>query len=213
MDPEPSLFFSYTIDVNLVFGIAGIVVLLFCIGLISGAEVALLSLSQNDNEAINHENSSKGKIMEAFLDKPKKLVTSLLVANNFLNISIILMFYVVIETIFSHINTTIFKFGLEILIAPFLIVLFGVVIPKVYARRNGLKFSLLIVYPIVFLDKLLSPISLPVRSTWIYLHSKWAKQKTNFSVNQIKGVSYVKDLLPHINTNEFDDESINFFLN
>ena len=104
MDPEPSLFFSYTIDANLVFGIAGIVVLLFCLRLISGAEAALFSLSQNDYQAINQENSFKGNIIEGFLKKPKKLVASLLAANNFLNISIFLVFYVVIETIFSHIN-------------------------------------------------------------------------------------------------------------
>ena len=75
MDPEPSLFFSFAIDANLVFGIAGIVVLLFCLRLISGAEVALFSLSQNDYEAINQENSFKGNIIEGFLKKTKKLVT------------------------------------------------------------------------------------------------------------------------------------------
>ena len=66
MDPEPSLFFSYTIDVNFVFGIAGIVVLLFCLGLVSRAEVALFSLSQKDIEAINQENWSKGRISKHF---------------------------------------------------------------------------------------------------------------------------------------------------
>ena len=49
-----------------------------------------------------------------------------------------------------------------------------------------------------------------MRSTRIYLHCKRAKQKTNFLVDQIKGVLYVKDLFSQINTNEFDDESINF---
>ena len=213
MDPEPILFFSYTIDANLVFGIVGIVVLLFCLRLISGAEVALFSLSQNDYEAINQENSFKGNIIEAFFRENKKTGNTLFVANNFLNISIILLFYVVIETIFSHINTTLFTFGLEILIVTFLLVLFGAVKLKVFASRNSLKFSLLIVYPIVFLDKLLSPINLPVRSTWIYLRNKLVKQKTNFFVDQIKGILHVKYVLPRINTNEFDDESVNFFLN
>lgn len=158
MDPEPSLFFSYTIDVNLVFCIAGIVVLLFCLRLVSGAEVVLFSLSQKNIETITQENTSKGMIIEGSLEKTKKLVALLLVANNFLNISIILLFYVVIEIIFSHINATLFKFGLEVLIVTFLIVLLGAVMPKVFANRNSLKFSLLIVYPIVFLGKLLSPI-------------------------------------------------------
>ena len=50
-----------------------------------------------------------------------------------------------------------------------------------------------------------------MRSTWIYLRNKLVKQKTNFLVDQIKGVLHVKYVLPRINTNEFDDESVNFF--
>lgn len=72
MDPEPSLFFSYTIDVNLVFCIAGIVVLLFCLRLVSGAEVVLFSLLQKNIETITQENTSKGLIIEGSLEKTKK---------------------------------------------------------------------------------------------------------------------------------------------
>ena len=283
MDPEPSLFFAYAIDTNLVFGFVGIVVLLFFLALISGAEVALFSLSQKDIDETLHENNSKGKIIAALLEKPKKLVATLLVANNFINISIVLLFSFVGETIFSGVTAPLLKFILEVLAAAFLILLFGQVLPKVYASRNNIKFAKLIVYPIAVLDKLLSPISLPMRAATIYLHNKLAKQKTNFSVDQlsqaleltasdetsteeqkilegivsfgntdtrqvmspridifaleidesfsvicpkiiekgfsripvyrdnidqIEGVLYVNDLLPHINTNEFDWKSL-----
>jgi gliding motility-associated protein GldE len=283
LDPEPSLFFSYVIDTNVVFGFIGIAILLFCSALISGAEVALFSLSQKDIDEIVQENNSKGKIISELLAKPKKLVATLLVANNFINISIILLFSVVGKTIFSEITAPFLKFILEVLIVAFLILLFGQVLPKVYASRNNIKFAKLIVYPIAFLDKLLSPISLPMRAATIYFHNKLAKQKTNFSVDQlsqaleltasdetsteeqkilegivsfgntdtrqvmspridifaleidesfsvicpkiiekgysripvyrdnidqIEGVLYVKDLLPHINTNEFDWKSL-----
>ncbi|MFV8345161.1 gliding motility-associated protein GldE [Flavobacterium sp. ZB4P13] len=283
MDPEPSLFFAYAIDTNVVFGFTGIVVLLFCSALISGAEVALFSLSQKDIDKTVQENNSKGKIIAKLLEKPKKLVATLLVANNFINISIVLLFSFVGKTIFSGVTTPLLKFILEVLTATFLILLFGQVLPKVYASRNNTKFAKLIVYPIAFLDKLLSPISLPMRAATIYLHNKLGKQKTNFSVDQlsqaleltasdetsteeqkilegivsfgntdtrqvmspridifaleidesfsvicpkiiekgysripvyrdnidqIEGVLYVKDLLPHINTNEFDWKSL-----
>lgn len=283
MDPEPSLFFAYAIDTNVVFGFLGIVILLFCSALISGAEVALFSLSQKDIDKTVQENNSKGKIIAELLEKPKKLVATLLVANNFINISIVLLFSFVGKTIFSGVTTPLLKFILEVLTATFLILLFGQVLPKVYASRNNTKFAKLIVYPIAFLDKLLSPISLPMRAATIYLHNKLGKQKTNFSVDQlsqaleltasdetsteeqkilegivsfgntdtrqvmspridifaleidesfavicpkiiekgysripvyrdnidqIEGVLYVKDLLPHINTNEFDWKSL-----
>ena len=283
MDPEPSLFFEYAIDTNLVLGFTGIAILLFCSALISGAEVALFSLSQKDIDETLQENNSKGKFITALLEKPKKLVATLLVANNFINISIVLLFSLVGKTIFSAVTAPLLKFLLEVSTAAFLILLFGQVLPKVYASRNNIKFAKLIVYPIVFLDKLLSPISLPMRAATIYLHNKLAKQKTNFSVDQlsqaleltasdetsteeqkilegivsfgntdtrqvmspridifaleidesfsvicpkiiekgfsripvyrdnidqIEGVLYVKDLLPHINTNEFDWKSL-----
>ena len=283
MDPEPSLFFAYVIDSNVVFGFTGIVILLFCSALISGAEVALFSLSQKDIDKTVQENNSKGKIIVKLLEKPKKLLATLLVANNFINISIILLFSFVGRTIFSGVTSPLLKFILEVLTATFLILLFGEVLPKVYASRNNIKFAKLIVYPIAFLDKLLSPISLPMRAVTIYLHNKLGKQKTNFSVDQlsqaleltasdqtsteeqkilegivsfgntdtrqvmspridifaleidesfsvicpkiiekgfsripvyrdnidqIEGVLFVKDLLPHINTNEFDWKSL-----
>ena len=75
MDPEPSLYFIATIDTNLVFGFVGIVVLLFCSALVSGAEVALFSLSQKDIDETLQSNVSKGRIISELLEKPKKAIS------------------------------------------------------------------------------------------------------------------------------------------
>ena len=185
MDPEPSLFFSYTIDSTLAIGISGLVVLLFCSALISGAEVALFSLSQKDIEEAIEENNSKGKVISELLEKPKKLLATLLVANNFINIAIVILFSFIGKSIFAVITSTLLRFILEVVVVTFLILLFGEVLPKVYANRNKVKFAKLIAYLIAFLDKILSPISLPLRAATIYLHNKLGKQKTNFSVDQL----------------------------
>ena len=185
MDPEPSLFFSYTIDSTLAIGISGLVVLLFCSALISGAEVALFSLSQKDIEEAIEENNSKGKVISELLEKPKKLLATLLVANNFINIAIVILFSFIGKSIFAVITSTLLRFILEVVVVTFLILLFGEVLPKVYANRNKVKFAKLIAYLIAFLDKILSPISLPMRAATIYLHNKLGKQKTNFSVDQL----------------------------
>ena len=185
MDPEPSLFFSYTIVSTLAIGISGLVVLLFCSALISGAEVALFSLSQKDIEEAIEENNSKGKVISELLEKPKKLLATLLVANNFINIAIVILFSFIGKSIFAVITSTLLRFILEVVVVTFLILLFGEVLPKVYANRNKVKFAKLIAYLIAFLDKILSPISLPMRAATIYLHNKLGKQKTNFSVDQL----------------------------
>ncbi|MFV8376345.1 gliding motility-associated protein GldE [Flavobacterium sp. LB1P71] len=185
MDPEPSLFFAYAIDTDLVFGFVGIFALLFCSAIVSGAEVALFSLSQKDIDETLLENVSKGKIISGLLEKPKKLLATLLVANNFINIGVVILFSFVGKDLFAAVTSPILKFILEVIVVTFLLLLFGEVLPKVYASRNNIKFAKLIVYPVAVLDKLLSPISLPMRKITIYLHNKLGKQKTNFSVNQL----------------------------
>lgn len=185
MDPEPSLFFQYTLDTNLVFGFIAIFALLFCSALVSGAEVALFSLSQKDIDDTLQEHPSKGQLISELLEKPKKLLATLLVANNFINIGIVILFSYVGQDIFSAVTSAILKFILEVIVVTFLILLFGEVLPKVYASRNNIKFAKLIAYPVAFLDRLLSPISLPMRKITIYLHNKLGKQKTNFSIDQL----------------------------
>ena len=185
MDPEPSLFLQYILDTNLVFGFVAIFTLLFCSALVSGAEVALFSLSQKDIDDTLQHHPSKGKIISELLEKPKKLLATLLVANNFINIGVVILFSYAGHDIFSGITSPVLKFIIEVILVTFLILLFGEVLPKVYASRNNIKFAKLIAYPVAGLDKLLSPISLPMRKVTIYLHNKLGKQKTNFSVDQL----------------------------
>lgn len=185
MDPEPSLFFNTTLDINLIIGFVGIFVLLFLSAVVSGAEIALFSLSQKDIDDTLQENQTKGKIISNLLDKPKKLLATLLVANNFFNIGVVILFSFVGQNIFANVSSPALKFILEIIVVTFFILLFGEVLPKVYASRNNTKFAKQIAYPIAVLDKLLSPISLPMRSVTLYLHNKLGKQKNSFSINQL----------------------------
>ncbi|WP_343613580.1 gliding motility-associated protein GldE [Flavobacterium sp.] len=185
MDPEPSLFFTTTLDTNLIIGFVGIFILLFLSAIVSGAEVALFSLSQKDIDDTLQENVSKGKIISNLLDKPKKLLATLLVANNFLNIGVVILFSFIGRNIFSGIDSPALKFILEVILVTILILLFAEVLPKVYASRNSLKFARRFAYSISLLDKLLSPISLPMRSVTLYLQNKLGKQKNNFSINQL----------------------------
>ena len=185
MDPDPSLYFSYSLDTDLIIGFVGIFVLLFCSAIVSGAEVALFSLSQKDIDDTLLEHPSKGKIISELLEKPKKLLATLLVANNFINIGVVILFSFAGKELFSAITLPVLKFVLEVIVVTFLILLFGEVLPKVYASRNNIKFAKMIAYPIAGLGIVLTPISSPMRKVTIYLHNRLGKQKTNFSVNQL----------------------------
>ena len=185
MDSEPSFNFLATIDTNLLFGSVAIVLLLFCSAMVSAAEVALFSLSQKDLDTLFEEDSSKATIISKLLQKPKKLLATILVANNFSHIGVVIIFAFVGNSIFSAIENPLIKFIFEVLLVTFLILLFGEVLPKIYASRNNIKFSKFIANPILILDKLLSPISLPMRAVTVFLHEKLGKQKSNISVDQL----------------------------
>ena len=186
MDPEPSLFLNIALlDTNLIIGIIGIFLLLSLSAIVSGAEVAFFSLSQKDIDEALQENNQKGKIISKLLEKPKKLLATLLVTNNLTNIGVVILFSYIGKNIFVHVSSPAFKFTLEVILVTFFILLFGEVLPKVYATRNNIKFVKHVVYPIAFLDTILSPVSLPMRSVTLYLHDKFAKQKNNFSVDQL----------------------------
>jgi gliding motility-associated protein GldE len=167
------------------FGFVGIFALLFCSALVSGAEVALFSLSQKDIDDTIQENVSTGKILSDLIERPKRLLATLLVANNFINIGVVILFSFIGTDLFAAVSSPILKFILEVIVVTFLLLLFGEVLPKVYASRNNVKFAKMIAYPISVLDNLLSPISIPMRNVSDYLHNKLGKQKNNFSVDQL----------------------------
>lgn len=187
MDPEPIRFLLilFTIDYSIVLGLILILVLLLCSALISGAEVALFSLTRTDIDESLELEYNKINIITKLLERPKKLLATILVANNFINIAIVILFAYLGDTLFSSIHLEILRFVLEVLVITFLILLFGEILPKIYASRNRLKFSLFMAYPLRVLDVLFSPLSLPMRSITLSIHNKFGKQKSNLSVDQL----------------------------
>jgi gliding motility-associated protein GldE len=185
LDTEPSLNFIETVDTNIILGSIGVFILLFFSAMVSAAEVALFSLTPNDLNKLNEENPRKGDLLSKLIQKPKKLLATLLLANNFLNIGVVILFSMVGDTLFSGISSPILKFVVEVILVTFLILLFGEVLPKVYASRNNVKFSVALSTPIFILDNLLSPISLPMRNITVFLHAKFGNQKSSLSVDQL----------------------------
>ena len=169
-------------------------VLLACSALISGAEVAFFSLIPTDFET-NAEKAIAKKlgIVQKLLAKPKKLLATILVANNFINIAIVLLFESLSTIWFERwdysLNLYYFEvsviFLLKVVVVTFLILLFGEILPKIYANRNRISFAVFMAQPLNVLDTLLAPISLPMRSATLFLHDRYGKQKSNISVDHL----------------------------
>ncbi|MBR9913253.1 MAG: gliding motility-associated protein GldE [Algicola sp.] len=187
MDPEPTslIITTLNLDASFAFGLVLLLVLLMCSALISGAEVALFSLTKSDIDVGLETNASKFEIISRLLRRPKKLLATILVANNFINIGIVILFAYLGETLFENVQIAWARFLLEVVVITFLILLFGEIIPKIYASRNREKFSLFMAVPLKVLDVIFSPISLPMRSITLGIHNKLGKQKSNLSVDQL----------------------------
>ncbi|WP_299531010.1 gliding motility-associated protein GldE [Ulvibacterium sp.] len=192
MDPDPhSLFLNFIgFDSALALNFGILIILLTCSALISGAEVAFFGLSQTDINEIAERKTGQGTIIVELLERPKKLLATILIANNTINIGIVLLFNSIGDTLFSNINQVWLgfisvRFLLEVIVATFLILMFGEILPKVYANRNRMQFSHFMAYPLKTLDFLFSPLSLPMRSGTIFLYNKLGKQKSNLSVDHL----------------------------
>lgn len=183
MDTDPSSLLS-TIDVEFTFSIVAVLFLLICSAFISGSEVALFSLSQTDLDELAEKDFNKSSSIEALLKAPKKLLATILVTNNFINIAVVILFSSLSEKLFKSVPEGIFRFVLEVVVVTFLILLFGEVLPKIYASRNNLHFSKMVSTPIFILDKLLSPVTIPMRNITVYIEKKFSV-KSNFSINQL----------------------------
>lgn len=187
MDPDSANFLALlnSIDFSVVGGFVLLLLLLISSGLISGAEVALFSLTRTDIDEGLEANSKRIQIIAKLLERPKKLLATILVANNFINIAIVILFAYLGGNIFSSITSPLLKFTIEVIIVTFLILLFGEILPKIYASRNKLKFVTFMARPLGVLDVLLTPISMPMRGVTVAIHKKLGKQKSNLSVDQL----------------------------
>ncbi|HEX5742905.1 MAG TPA: gliding motility-associated protein GldE [Flavobacteriaceae bacterium] len=171
------------INWTVIWSIISIIILLIFSALISGAEVAFFSLKASDLD----ENSKKNQILRVseLLQNPQKLLATILISNNFVNILIVLLFAGISEFFFKGIEIYFIRFIIEVILITFLILLFGEVIPKLFASRNALKFASFISIPLQLLNFLLSPFTYPLINLTSLIEKKLAKKKGYLSVEKL----------------------------
>lgn len=131
-----------------------ITLLLFLSAFASGSESAFFSLKPKDNESINNHASARAQLIRKLLAKPQELLATILIFNNFVNVGIVILSSFVLNDIFpSKEGFTLVRFVIEVIGITFVILLFGEVIPKIFANRNALNVSLLAAYPLNFIGK------------------------------------------------------------
>ncbi len=147
--------------------------------------MALFSLSKAKIDSELEDNSRQIEIVSKLLDHPQKLLATILVANNFVNIAIVLLFASLSDYMFPEFSSWWIEILIEVIVVTFLILMFGEILPKIYASRNNVKFAKFMAYPLKFMDVLFSPLSKPMQRITKYLNDKFGRQKSNISVDHL----------------------------
>jgi putative hemolysin len=156
----------FTPSILVAFGV--LLVLLVCTALIAASEVAFMGMSPTEVSEIRREGGTLSQQVQSIQEKPHYLLATLLVGINFVNIAIVLVFNHILEDVFHELppisHTT--QYLIEVFIEIFILVLFGEIMPKVYASSNKWAVVRLMAAPMLFLRTICHPINwLLVKST------------------------------------------------
>ncbi|MEC7945503.1 MAG: gliding motility-associated protein GldE [Bacteroidota bacterium] len=193
MDPYPSSFllsFSQIfqpIDFELGLSIFCVLILVVLSALLSGSEVAMFSISNKQRFDLEDQNKNANKRVLTLLKEPKKLLATILIANNFINVSIVMASNFVFNNLIieGSISDTM-NFIIQVIVITFLILLFGEVIPKVYANNYNLKFSKFMAIPLQLLKKLFYPISQILVNSTNLIDKRIEKRKESIQANELE---------------------------
>ncbi len=160
--------------------------LLFCSAIISGAEVAFFSISATQLDSIQDNYSKEKGLIEKLLNSPKRLLATILVANNFINIALVLLFSNISQLFLYKIDNHFLSLFIEVVVISFIILIFGEILPKIFANRNNLVFARFTASTIYRLDKLLLfIITIPMSSITNFIEKRFGQKGGNFSVDEL----------------------------
>ena len=159
--------------------------LLYASGFISASEIAFFSLSPNDLNKIDEEKSVADKKIRYLLDHSDKLLATILISNNFVNVTIIMLCNYFFAQCIDFGNAWIVEFIVVTVILTFLLLLFGEIMPKIYSAQNTLTFSRRAAGVIMFLSKVFAPFSAILVHSSFFVNRVISKKSYNISVNEL----------------------------
>ena len=162
-----------------------LVILLLGSALMSGSEVAFFSFNPEDIEKFKANKSTQSKIALKLYKNPEKLLSTILVANNTMNIAVILLAAYLSSQIFDFESEPIIGFIINVGIITFLLLFFGEIMPKVYASRNHVKMALFMAYPMTVLEKVFHPVTSILIFSSSFVKKRSVTRRSNLSMDDL----------------------------
>ncbi len=153
-------------------------------GFISASEIAFFSLTPLDRSRIEENEHPSDNIIQSLLNRSQFLLATILITNNFVNVSVVILFTFFMNAIFLN-PSPLFSFWSQTVILTFLLLLFGEIMPKIYASYNALKFARMSASTLRFLQRLFYPVaSLLVIGTNV-INKHIGKRNNNLSMDDL----------------------------
>ncbi len=160
-------------------------ILLVLSAFISGSEVAYFSLSPAEKHKIFKTSTKKNLYVQKNLESPEQLLATILVANNFVNVGIVILSSFIVDSIVDFTNEPILGFIVQVIIISFVILLFGEIIPKVYSTHHAMKFARFIAMPMHYTIKILRPVNSILIYSTSFLNSRIHAYNNHISVDEL----------------------------
>jgi len=173
------------IDLKIIVLIFVLFVLILLSALISASETAFFSLSPSEINSLKSEKSKKAKNILILLAKPKHLIANILIANNFINVAIIILFAFIIKNLINFNNHKILIFVFQTVIITAVLLLLSEIMPKIYASYNALNFSKKIINFIMFIAFIFNPLAVLLVRTSSLIDKRIARKDYNISIPEL----------------------------
>lgn len=170
---------------GIIFTLIVTICLLISSALVSGSEVAFFSLKPQDLKDLKEHRSKKNNLILRLLERPESLLATILIANNFVNVAIVILASFILSALVSFNANLLLGFLVEVIFITALLLFFGEILPKIYAAQSSRIFAEIMAYPMLVLKKIFNPIAtLLVKSSNI-VNKRIAKHAKSISMADI----------------------------
>lgn len=168
-----------------VIGFVVMLILLLFSALISGSEIAFFSLNQGDLKQLQTDQNPKSNLIITLLEMPRRLLATILIANNFVNIAIVILSTFIVANLFNLALYPVLAFLVQVVLVTSLLLIFGEIMPKIYASNKPMRFALLTAASLRNLVRIFYPLSsLLVRSS-SFIDRMLQKKSSQLSMSEL----------------------------
>jgi putative hemolysin len=172
-------------DFKIVVGLLILVALLLGSALMSASEVAYFSFRPEDIEKFRTSRSKQSQTALKLYNNPEKLLSTILVANNTINIAIVLLAAFLSSMMFDFSSEPVIGFIINVVVITFLLLFFGEVMPKVYASRNHIVVALFMAFPLTLLQKIFQPVTYLLIFSSSFVKKRTGTHRSNISMDDL----------------------------